>query len=177
MLYFQINNQPEKAIALLKMQLEMNPGDQNILNTLTHYLFLTEQYEELLIARKKLVALDDKPYKQINLVEALMLNGRIEETQELLIKSLEQFPNLPDLLAALTSIYALTGQVDKANSLLQKLVVINPDFEELAIEHSKAFKYAKQHPQAAESLIKYKGHYRLQQTTAEYDIRIIEDLL
>ena len=53
LLYFQINNQPDKAIALLKMQLEINPDDQNTINKLTNYLHLTENYEELLTWKKK----------------------------------------------------------------------------------------------------------------------------
>jgi class 3 adenylate cyclase/tetratricopeptide (TPR) repeat protein len=175
--YFQINNQPDKAIALLKMQLEMNPGDQNIIRTLTNYLYLTARYEELLTWREKLATFDPNPNNQFDVAEALLLNGRFEEAGQIILKIFNQYPNLQDAETGLAKYYALTGKIDKAESLLQKLIIKDPEIEPLAKHYFKAFQYAKDNPQTPKSLIKYKGHYRLQDHAAEFDIYIIENLL
>lgn len=176
-LYFQINNQPEKAIALLQMQLEMDPGNQNKMETLSRYFYLTNQYEALLAWRKKLSLLDPNPKNQIDVVEALLLNGKSEEAGQILINILTQYPNQPDAITTQASYYAITGQVDKADSLLQKIIILDPEIELLALHYFKAFQYRNDHPQTPDSLRKYEGHYRLQERAAEYDIHLIENLL
>jgi len=176
-LYFQIYDEPDKAIALLKMQLEMDPGNENIIKTLTFYFFLTNRYDELLKWREQLVTIDPHPDNQMGVAEALLLNGRFEEAGEIIMKIRNQYPNLLDALTTQASYYALTGQVDKANTLLQKIIIKNPEVNPLAEHYLKSFQYTKDHPQTPERLLKYEGHYRLQDRAAEYDIHIIENLL
>lgn len=175
--YFQINNETDKAIALLKMRLAINPGDPNLIRTFTNYLYLTERYDELLAWREELSLIDPNPHVQGELAEALLLNGRFEEAGQTILKTYNQYPNLPDAIRALTFFYALTGQIDKADSLLQKIVVKDPEIEPLANQYFHAFQYAKIHQPTSESLVKYRGHYRLQERAAEFDINIIENLL
>lgn len=176
-LYFQINDQPDKAIALLKMQLEMNPGNQNFVASLTNYFYLTAQYKELLNWRKKLAEIDPGPGPKIGVAEALLLNAKFEEAGHILRDLLDQYPNQPDALTSMTSFYALTGQIEKADSLLQKIIVQNPEVESLTEQYSQAFQYVKNNLQTSENLIKYHGLYRLQSRPAEFDITSIKNLL
>ena len=176
-LYFQINDQPEKAIALLKMQLEMNPGNNTILETLTQYFYLTASYEELLAWRRKLATLDPEPYREINVAEALVLNGRFEEAGQTIFKILDRYPNHRNATGSLATYYALTGQFHQADSFLQKIIIQNPEFEPLAKHYLAAFQYAKEHLPTPESLIKYKGLYKHHHNAAEYDINIIGSVL
>lgn len=176
-LYFQINDQPEKAIALLEMQLELNPGDQNLLTTLTQYLYLTNQYEKLLALRKKLAIIDPGPGRQMDIAEALLLNEQFPEAEQIFLNVLEKYPNQPNVLASMTYFYALDGQFDKVDSLVQKILLINPELEPLATRYEKTFQYARHHPQTQESLEKYTGFYRLENYAAEFDVDIINDIL
>jgi len=175
--FFQIDNQLDKAIALLKMQMAMNPEDPNLIRTFTNYLYLTERYDELLVWRKELSIMDPNPHVQGELAEAFLLNGRFEEAEQTILKTYNQYPNLPDAMRALTLFYALTGQISKADSLLQKIVIQDPEIEPLANQYFKAFQYAKTYQPSTESLHKYKGHYKLQERAAEFDISIIKYLL
>ena len=176
-LYFQINDQPEKAIALLKMQLEMNPGNQNHMHSLTNYYYLTSNYGALLKWRKKLATLDPNPKNKIDIAEALLLNGRFDDARQEILEILDRYPNYPDALGALTIYYVLSRQYDKADSLMQKLLLQDPEFDVLAQYYLPAFQYARDHPPISESLKKYIGRYRLQIRAADYDIGIIQNHL
>lgn len=176
-LYFRINDQPEKAISLLKMQLELNPGNQNTLTTLTQYLYLIDQYEELLALRKKLATIDPNPGRQIDIAEAYLLNGQFPQAEKIFLDILGRYPNQLNVLASMTYFYALEGQFDKVDSLAEKIVLINPEIEPLAEKYRKTFQYARNHPQTQESLKKYTGLYRLQDRALEFDISTIKDIL
>ena len=155
----------------------MNPGDQNLMQKLSNYLHLTSNYEELLSWKEKLAAADPNPHKQIDVAEALLLNNKLDEAGQLLLKVLDQYPNFSDGLGALTIYYALSAQFEKAESLLQKLMIQDPDFEPFAQIYIEAFHFAAEHPKSSNNLEKYTGHYRLQNIPREFDIKIINNHL
>ncbi len=175
--YFQIYDQPDKAITLLKIKLEMNPGDPNLIRTFTNYLYFTSRYEELLTWREKLEMLDPIPNNQIDVSEALLLNGRFAEAGQIITEIVDQHPNQQDALTNLAFFYAITGKAYLSDSLIQKVIALNPEFDPLATQLLSTVQYTNDHPKTRESLLKYEGRYRIQSRDAEYDINAIENLL
>ena len=176
-MYFQINGQQEKAIALLKMQTEMNPGNQNFQYELTHYYYLTGRFKELLELRQLLAAKNPNPDAQLNVAEALILNGEIDKAGEIFSAFLNKYPNQPGALTGQTSFYALSGQMEKAKAGLQKIVLQDPEFEPLANHYFEAFQYASDHPFSLEKVKNYPGLYRLQNLAMEIEVAVVANLL
>ena len=121
--------------------------------------------------------IDPNPDTQIDVAESLLLNNKFEEARQRIMKVLDKYPNYPDALGALTMYYILNNQFDKAESLLHKMIVQDPEFEPLAKTYIEAFRYAQDYSQSLQNLEKYKGRYRLQNIPREFDIKIINDHL
>ena len=176
-LHFQISNQPDKAIALLQMQLDLDPGNPDVLETLISYFYLSEQYDELLSWRTKLATLDpNDPDLTLAVADAMMANEKLKPAGQLIEEVLARHPDHMNAIGLQTLFYAISRETKKADSLLQVLIILDPEIQPLAKEYSKAFQYFKKHPVEHQSLQKYTGTYRLQNRPAEFDVRIINNL-
>ena len=127
-LYYNINRQNEKAIALREMQAELNPTDVDAYQNLFYEHYKNGNYEQALSAVQKIAELAPK-FNQILLAKTIPLTllNRYEEAAKILEDYVKKFPKDESGLQLLGEAYLDLGKTNEAEALFNKISLMNPE--------------------------------------------------
>lgn len=142
-LYYNIHDQPDKAIALREMQVALNPDDKNAYSALISEYYRNGYYEKSLATSRKLYALSP----ELSTLEKrqtyyLRLLNCSEEALEIMNDYITRFPNDQNGWERLGEIHLDLDNVDEAEKNFKKVSLMNPEYKgiHLMLEHIQFLK-------------------------------------
>jgi len=127
-LYYQIYDQPEKAIALREMQAELNPEDSDA------YSHLMTEYHRIGYYEKSLEACKDlcKLFPELTYLEPLQawllkLLNRPDEALEIMESFVKRFPKNSSGFERLGDVHLAMGNLDEAENYFNKVSLMEPE--------------------------------------------------
>ncbi|MEL6846693.1 MAG: hypothetical protein AAFP02_26100, partial [Bacteroidota bacterium] len=128
-LNFRIADEPEKALELSKLLVELNPGNFSFRQTLVNDYYLQDQYEEALEQVKTLQALRNDPCELFYLEGNMLLRmGEIKEGIERTLSCQEAHPNNASLAQILGELYLADEQYDQAAQWFQRAELLESNY-------------------------------------------------
>ena len=157
---YVVNEEWEKAEKLIKMQLEIAPGNVDFNNFLLFTYLTTGQIDKYIEHSGKLYAQDRNFYNAYLIMMATLMQGKPEKV----ISSIKPFllldPQNTNLLSALVNAYIHNGDYVKAQETAEKIILIDPEAENTMAHIMDVISYLSSHSNANDKLPKFTGTYR-----------------
>ena len=159
-LYFRLHDQLPEAVEVLRMQLELDPQNVDLLDQLAQIYWTTGQTAELPDISERIFRIDPTAERDINVVKAWLVNEQVDEASERIDQFVKRYPrNVRGLhMQAICRIHQ--GRLDDAAAAIDAMQLHQPEVREdiRLLAEAVAFMQTGQH--AGIDLHGLIGHYR-----------------
>jgi tetratricopeptide (TPR) repeat protein len=162
-LYYSIHGENDKAITLAEMQYELKPKDAALLSDLR-----TTYGSNFMIQKNKKAAqqltelIPNDPYYLNILANSYLLTGELDKGVEVLKKLLKASSEDVDALLLMGEIYVHNNDLEAAEKMYQKAILIQPEHEKSWSRIFDHITYSRKNPIKSEFLEQFAGNYRFE---------------
>ena len=150
-------NNFDEATEQVKLQLEVDPQNDFYNDVLFSIYGETQQTDKYLEASRRLFDLTQNPYTGTNLATASMVNG----DDDLLINEIQNYEIInPELKLYRLQAHLFKGEIDKAETILEEIKILNPGYQNRASVYDSAIAYLKNKDYEVSRLKNFEGQYR-----------------
>lgn len=126
-MYYNIHNQPKKAIALMEVQAELFPEDGDVYGQLPFEYLKNGYYEKALEASQRLDEIFPLTSNELFQAQVLTYLNRSREGLDLLNTYVKKNPKDPQGFLQLGDVHLALGNLDEAENIFNKVSLINPE--------------------------------------------------
>ncbi|MCK4311678.1 MAG: tetratricopeptide repeat protein [Candidatus Cloacimonetes bacterium] len=124
--YF-LNQEPDKAFAVLKMWVELYPDDISAHSRLAEFYLKRNQMDEAILEYKYILELDPEEFYYLKKIGSIYKRkGEFEEALKYYKQYAEQFPEDYSSYTTIGDLYDTMGEYDKAKSYYEKALILEP---------------------------------------------------
>ena len=163
----------DKAEKLVKLQLEIEPGNDDFNFMLSDLYLRTGQVEKYISQAEKHYASNPTLRTGSLAAEAALMKGEPHTVINGIEPILERDPNLVWALQLMLQAYIHQGKYDLAEETVDKIILISPDIELNISKSLEAIHYLKTNGHSKESLTKFIGRYRFENSEMYVDHNVI----
>lgn len=150
----------DKAVKLLKLQLEINPSDDLLQNALLEIYFKTRQIDVLTSLSYKIHDRDPSLVSKFKIMRAEMLNGGFNKVIEFGEQVLKVDPQNIEAIEYIARAFYHTNDYDKAIDYYNRAILINPDLEKNIIKSIEVIESIKNNPVSYDEIKRFEGDFR-----------------
>ncbi len=124
-LYYILNQEPEKALAVVKMWVEFYPDDIQGRSTLAERYMIKNMNDEAIAEYKEILRIDPERYETLNTIGVLYLRlGVFDSSLTYFQKYADLFPEQRNSYTNLGDFHATTGDMEKARENYEKAFLL-----------------------------------------------------
>ncbi|MCA0153124.1 adenylate/guanylate cyclase domain-containing protein [Winogradskyella vincentii] len=167
----------KKAEQLLNLQLEIEPNNEDYNFSLSNLYLITGQIDKYI--EQALTYYNNNPDLATlrSAVDAFLLKGEPESVITIVEPFLKKDPTNVVALEHLAEAYLHLKEYDLAEETINKILIINPEFEPTMSPSLEAINYMKSNGKPKNDLSKFTGHFRLDHSELILELSVLGDNL
>lgn len=127
LLLYQNAEKKDKAQNLLEQMVRKFPDNIEVRQLLVNFFLSTGDVKSAEKVYREIIVIDtDNPTHRLQLAKFLRGQGRNKIAEKILLEAYEELADKTNIIAALATLYFDEGQLDKAQKLLDELLVLEP---------------------------------------------------
>jgi tetratricopeptide (TPR) repeat protein/TolB-like protein len=162
-MYYRIHGENNKAIAVAKMQSEMQPYNIRLLSSLISlYGYNFQIHREEKATEQLIKFVPDQPEYKLGLAGSYLFTGKLDKGLKILDKLLKDNPENTDALMQIGELYLHKNDLEAADRAFQKAILLSPENEEKWSRILDHIAYVRNKPITNEFLKSFTGTFRFE---------------
>jgi tetratricopeptide (TPR) repeat protein len=126
--YYQSKQDPEKAMAVLRMIIKLYPEDLMAHSLMAYFLSARNRWDEAVKTYERMLEIDPKEYEIFQKIGAQYeAKGDFSQALNFYNKFAEHFPNNPESFRLIGGLNKKMGNYEKAKDYYEKALILKPD--------------------------------------------------